>query len=55
MTARVTPSDAGKLFTLILKFAELPTQFTSGNVTIDTSSAFLPELKVPVIVSVAPK
>lgn len=55
MDARVTPSDAGKLFTLILKFAELPQQFTSGDVTIDTSSTFLPELKVPVIVSVAPK
>lgn len=55
MNAQVTPSDAGKLFTLILKFAELPQQFTSGDVTIDTSSAFLPELKVPVVVSVAPK
>lgn len=55
MNAQVTPSEAGKLFTLILKFAELPKQFTSGDVTIDTSSAFLPELKVPVIVSVAPK
>ena len=28
---------------------------TSGNVTIGTSSEFLPELKVPVIVSVAPE
>ncbi|HUA65966.1 MAG TPA: DUF1573 domain-containing protein [Alphaproteobacteria bacterium] len=55
MNASVTPSEAGKLFTLILKFAELPQQFTSGDVIIDTSSPFLPELKVPVIVSVAPK
>jgi Protein of unknown function (DUF1573) len=55
MSASVTPPQAGKLFTLVLKFADLPQQFTSGNVTIDTSSPFLPELKVPVIVSVAPK
>lgn len=55
LTASVTPSEPGKLFTLILKFAELPQQFTSGDVTIDTSSPFLPELKVPVIVSVAPR
>ncbi|HEV2454278.1 MAG TPA: DUF1573 domain-containing protein [Verrucomicrobiae bacterium] len=55
LNAEVTPSNTGKLFTLILKFAELPQQFTSGDVTIDTSSAFLPELKVPVVVSVAPK
>ena len=55
MSANVAPLDGGKLFTLNLKFAELPRDFTSGDVTIDTSSAFLPELKVPVIVSVAPK
>ena len=55
MNAEITPSGAGKLFTLILKFAELPNEFTSGNVIIDTSSASLPELKVPVVVSVAPK
>jgi Protein of unknown function (DUF1573) len=55
MSAEVTPTRAGKLFTLILKFAELPHEFTSGNVIIDTSSASLPELKVPVVVSVAPK
>ena len=54
MSAEVTPSDGGKLFTLIIKFAELPREFTSGDVTIGTSSAFLPELKVPVVVSVAP-
>jgi hypothetical protein len=55
MSAQVMPPEAGKLFTLVLKFVDLPTKFTSGNVMIDTSSAFLPELKVPVIVSVAPK
>jgi hypothetical protein len=55
LSAQINAPEAGKLFTLILKFAELPNQFTSGDVTIDTSSAFLPELKVPVIVSVAPK
>ena len=55
MNAEVTPIGAGKLFTLILKFAELPREFTSGNVIIDTSSASLPELKIPVVVSVAPK
>lgn len=55
MSAQVTPSDGGKLFTLILKFAELPREFTSGDVTIGTSSSFLPRLKVPVVVSVAPK
>ncbi|MGH8022211.1 MAG: DUF1573 domain-containing protein [Limisphaerales bacterium] len=55
MNAQVTPSAAGKRFTLRLKFARLPQQFTSGYVAIDTSSAFLPELKVPVTVSVAPK
>ncbi|HTV42920.1 MAG TPA: DUF1573 domain-containing protein [Candidatus Sulfotelmatobacter sp.] len=55
MNAEVTPTDAGKLFTLILKFAELPHEFTSGDVIIDTSSASLPELKVPVVVSVAPR
>lgn len=55
MNAQVTPTAAGKLFTLTLKFAELPRDFTSGNVFIDTSSPFLPELKVPVVVSVAPR
>jgi Protein of unknown function (DUF1573) len=55
MSAEVDPTDAGKLFKLTLKFAELPKQFTSGNVTIATSSPSLPKLNVPVIVSVAPK
>lgn len=55
MDAQVTPAGAAKLFTLIIKFAELPHEFTSGNVVIDTSSETLPELKVPVVVSVAPK
>ncbi|HEX3625547.1 MAG TPA: DUF1573 domain-containing protein [Verrucomicrobiae bacterium] len=55
LSAEITSSESGKLFTLILKFAELPHAFTSGDVTIDTSSALLPELKVPVTVSVAPK
>lgn len=55
MSAQVTPAEPGEDFTLTLKFAELPQQFTSGDVMIDTASAALPELKVPVIVSVAPK
>jgi len=55
MNAQVTPTEAGKLFKLIIKFAELPREFTSGNVIIDTSSTSLPELKIPVVVSVTPR
>lgn len=55
LTTRVVPDDGGKTFDLILKFAELPQQFISGNVMITTSSPLLPQLNLPVVVSVAPK
>lgn len=54
MSVEVAPK-VGKVFNLILKFSELPQQFTSGNITIDTLSPYLPKLTVPVVVSVAPK
>lgn len=55
MIAQVVPDTSGKQFDLVLKFAELPRQFTSGTVTIATSLPTLPKLDVPVTVSVAPK
>lgn len=54
MSVEVAPK-VGKVFNLIMKFSELPQQFTSGNVTIETLSSSLPKLTVPVIVSVPPR
>ena len=55
MKVQLMPDEAGKLFNLILKFDQLPQEFTSGEVTVETSLASLPKLRVPVTVSVAPK
>lgn len=55
LTTQVMPGEGGKSFDLVLKFSELPQQFTSGHVMITTSSPQLPKLNLPVIVSVAPK
>lgn len=55
LSTRIVPQNGKKTFDLILKFNQLPQGFSNGNVTIKTSSASLPELKVPIIVSVAPK
>ena len=53
MSTQVVSKDAGRAFNLILTFNELPHQFTSGNVTVETSSASLPKLEVPVTVAVS--
>jgi hypothetical protein len=42
----------GKSFDLILKFDELPKEFSNGKVTIETSLASLPKIEVPVTVAV---
>jgi hypothetical protein len=53
MSTQVIAKDAGKSFDLILKFDQLPHEFTSGNVTVETSSTSLPKLEVPVTVAVS--
>lgn len=55
MSVRAVSTDGGKSFNLVLKFAELPKQFLSGNVTVATLAQGLPALTVPVIVSVPPR
>jgi hypothetical protein len=42
----------GKAFNLILKFEQLPTEFSNGKVTIETSLASLPTIEVPMTVAV---
>lgn len=52
LTVQVVPREGGKTFDLVLKFDELPTAFATGKVTVETSLSSLPELEVPVSVSV---
>ena len=53
MSTQVVSKDSGKAYDLILKFDKLPHQFTTGNVTVETSSPSLPKLEVPVTVAVS--
>lgn len=53
MSTQVVSKDNGKNFDLILKFDQMPHGFTTGNVTIETGSASLPKLQVPVTVAVS--
>lgn len=52
LSTKVVPKVPGKSFDLILKFDELPTEFSNGKVTIETSLASLPEIEVPMTVAV---
>lgn len=52
LSVQVLPKEAGKTFDLLLKFDQLPKAFATGKVTVETSLASLPELEVPVSISV---
>jgi hypothetical protein len=52
LSTKVVPKVPGKTFDLILKFEELPTEFSNGKVTIETSLASLPKIEVPMTVAV---
>ena len=52
LSVRIVPKESGKTFDLLLKFDELPRAFTNGKVTVQTSLASLPELEVPLTISV---
>jgi hypothetical protein len=52
MSVQVVAREPGKRFELVLKFEELPQEFSNGKVTIETSLASLPKLEVPVTVAV---
>jgi hypothetical protein len=49
----VVPKVPGKVFDLILRFDELPAEFSNGKVTIETSLASLPKIEVPMTVAVS--
>lgn len=53
LNVQTVDKDGGKAFDLVLKFDELPHQFTTGTVTVETSSDTLPKLEVPVTVAAA--
>lgn len=53
LTAQAVSKDDGKSFDLVLKFEELPHQYTAGVVTVETGSDKLPKLEVPVTVATA--
>jgi hypothetical protein len=52
MKMQIVPKKSGKKFDLVLKFDELPTEFSNGKVTVETSLASLPKIEVPVTVAV---
>jgi len=52
LSMNTVPKVSGKSFDLILKFDELPKEFSSGKVSIETSLASLPKIEVPVTVAV---
>jgi hypothetical protein len=52
LSTKVVPKVPGKAFDLILKFDQLPTEFSNGKVTIETSLASLPKIEVPMTVAV---
>jgi hypothetical protein len=52
LSTKIVPKVPGKAFDLILQFDELPTEFSNGKVTIETSLASLPRIEVPMTVAV---
>jgi Protein of unknown function (DUF1573) len=52
LSTKVVPKVPGKAFDLILKFEQLPTEFSNGKVTIETSLASLPKIEVPMTIAV---
>jgi hypothetical protein len=52
LSSKVVPKVPGKTFDLVLKFEELPTEFSNGKVVIETSLASLPKIELPVTVAV---
>lgn len=51
-SVQVVPKEPGKSFELVLKLDEVPHKFVTGKVTLETSLASLPELELPVTISV---
>jgi hypothetical protein len=52
LSTKVVPKVPGKTFDLILQFEQLPTEFSNGKVTIETSLVSLPKIEVPMTVAV---
>jgi hypothetical protein len=53
LSVQVVTKEAGRAFDIVIKFDELPREFTNGNVTVETSLASLPRLEVPLTIAVA--
>jgi hypothetical protein len=49
---QVVTKEPGKVFDLVLKLDEIPHGFVTGKVTLETSLASLPQMEVPVTISV---
>jgi len=52
MRVQIVPKQPGKTFDLVLKFDDVPKNFASGKVTVETSLASLPKVEVPLTVAV---
>jgi uncharacterized protein DUF1573 len=52
LNMQIVPKKPGKQFDLVLKFDEVPTEFSNGKVTVQTSLASLPKIEIPVTVAV---
>jgi hypothetical protein len=52
LSTKVVPKVPGKAFDLILRFEQLPTEFSNGKVTIETSLASLPRIELPMTIAV---
>jgi hypothetical protein len=52
LSTKIVSKVPGKAFDLVLKFEQLPTEFSNGKVTIETSLASLPRIEVPMTVAV---
>jgi len=51
-SVQVVAKEPGKVFDLVLKLDEVPHGFVTGKVTLETSLASLPQMEVPVTISV---
>ncbi|MDB6056391.1 MAG: hypothetical protein JWO95_235 [Verrucomicrobiales bacterium] len=51
-SVEVVPKEGGKLFDLVLKLDEVPHGFVTGKVTLETSLQSMPQMEVPVTISV---
>jgi hypothetical protein len=53
MSVQIMPKEGKTRFEMIVRFDELPEEFTNATVTVETSLASLPKLQVPMTIAVA--